>query len=224
MEPLGGRDRGMSYRVKEIFHSLQGEGAMSGRAAVFCRFSGCNLWSGREADRAAAVCRFCDTDFIGTDGLGGGVFADADALADAVAACWRDATTDDGGVPYVVCTGGEPFLQLDEALIAALHARGFAVAAETNGTRVAPPGLDWICVSPKAGSDLAQRRGDELKVVWPQPDLDLAALSNLDFTHVFLQPMDGSDTADALSACVAYCRAHPRWRLSLQAHKLAGIP
>ncbi len=213
----------MSYRVKEIFHSLQGEGAMSGRAAVFCRFSGCNLWSGREADRATAVCRFCDTDFVGTDGPGGGVFATAGDLADAVAACWRGAT-DGSGEPYVVCTGGEPFLQLDPPLVDALHQRGFAVAAETNGTRPVPPGIDWICVSPKAGANLVQRRGDELKLVWPQPGLEPGELAGLDFTHFFLQPMDGADGAGALAACAAYCRAHPRWRLSIQIHKLAGIP
>lgn len=211
----------MTYAVKEIFHTLQGEGAMSGRAAVFCRFAGCNLWSGREADRAAAACRFCDTDFTGADA---GVFADAEALADAVAACWTGAVTGEPGHPYVVCTGGEPLLQLDAALIAALHARGFAVAVETNGTLPAPPGLDWICVSPKAGAPLRQQRGDEIKVVWPQPGLDLAALERLPFTHFFLQPMDGPEAAAATTACIAHCRAHPPWRLSLQTHKLIGIP
>ncbi len=210
------------YRVKEIFHTLQGEGAHAGRAAVFCRFAGCNLWSGRDKDRERATCRFCDTDFVGTDGPGGGDFATPEALAAAVAACWREAS--EGGVPYVVCTGGEPLLQLDEPLIAALHAEGFEVAVETNGTRPAPPGLDWICVSPKAGAPLAQAAGDELKLVWPQPGFDPAALAALAFRHFFLQPMDGPDAAANLAACVAYCRAHPRWRLSLQTHKLIGIP
>lgn len=210
------------YRVKEIFHTLQGEGAHAGRAAVFCRFAGCNLWSGRDKDRERAICRFCDTDFVGTDGPGGGDFATPEALAAAVAACWREAS--EGGVPYVVCTGGEPLLQLDEPLIAALHAEGFEVAVETNGTRAAPPGLDWICVSPKAGAPLAQAAGDELKLVWPQPGFDPAALAALAFRHFFLQPMDGPDAAANLAACVAYCRAHPRWRLSLQTHKLIGIP
>lgn len=210
------------YRVKEIFHTLQGEGAHAGRAAVFCRFAGCNLWSGREKDRERATCRFCDTDFVGTDGPGGGDFATPEALATAVAACWREAS--EGGVPYVVCTGGEPLLQLDEPLIAALHAEGFEVAVETNGTRAAPPGLDWICVSPKAGAPLVQTAGDELKLVWPQPGFDPAVLAALAFRNFFLQPMDGPDAAANLAACVAYCRAHPRWRLSLQTHKLIGIP
>ncbi|SBW11919.1 7-carboxy-7-deazaguanine synthase [uncultured Alphaproteobacteria bacterium] len=211
------------YRVKEIFHTLQGEGAHAGRAAVFCRFAGCNLWSGREKDRERAVCRFCDTDFLGTDGPGGGDFATPEALAAAVAACWED-SSDASGAPYVVCTGGEPLLQLDAPLIAALHAAGFAVAVETNGSRAAPPGLDWICVSPKAGAPLVQTAGDEFKLVWPQPAFDPQALAALAFDHFFLQPMDGPDAAANLSACVAYCRAHPRWRLSLQTHKLIGIP
>ncbi len=215
----------MGYAVKEIFHTLQGEGAQNGRAAVFCRFAGCNLWSGREEDRAKAVCTFCDTDFVGTDGDGGGRFAAAAALAAAVEACWLAA------VPpaqdrnrYVVCTGGEPLLQLDGALIDALHARDFEVAVETNGTQPAPPQLDWICVSPKAGAPLVQRSGDELKVVWPQEALELALLETLDFRHFFLQPMDGPARAAALDACVAWCRTHPRWRLGLQTHKLVGIP
>ncbi|WP_448188833.1 7-carboxy-7-deazaguanine synthase [Azospirillum sp. sgz301742] len=215
----------MSYAVKEIFHTLQGEGAQTGRVAVFCRFSGCNLWSGREDDRAAAICTFCDTDFVGMDGGGGGRFASADGLADAVEACWRDAVSpDDDGRRYVVCTGGEPLLQLDGALIDALHGRGFAVAVETNGTLPAPAGLDWICVSPKAGAPLAQRSGNELKVVWPQDGLDLAALGTLGFEHFFLQPMDGPGAADALALCLDWCRRHPRWRLGLQTHKLVGIP
>ncbi|MFA7428957.1 MAG: 7-carboxy-7-deazaguanine synthase [Rhodospirillaceae bacterium] len=213
----------MTYAVKEIFHTLQGEGAQAGRAAVFCRFAGCNLWSGREQDRAEAACQFCDTDFVGTDGPGGGKFATADALADAVRACW-DAAVVEGGTPYVVCTGGEPLLQLDGPLIDALHARGFEIAVETNGTQAAPPGLDWICVSPKAGTDLVQTSGSELKVVWPQPGLDLDALGRLAFTHHFLQPMDGPDQAAAIALCAATCQAHPRWRLSLQTHKLIGIP
>jgi len=217
----------VSYAVKEIFHTLQGEGAQTGRAAVFCRFSGCNLWSGRETDRAAATCTFCDTDFIGVDGVGGGRFATADALADAIEACWREAVSpDDDRRRYVVCTGGEPLLQLDAALIDTLHGRGFEVAVETNGTQPAPSGLDWICVSPKAGAFLAQRSGNELKVVWPQDGLALKALETLDFEHFFLQPMDGPSSAatDALAVCVDWCRRHPRWRLGLQTHKLVGIP
>lgn len=214
----------MAYRVKEIFHTLQGEGAHSGRAAVFCRFVGCNLWSGREEDRARAVCTFCDTDFLGLDGPGGGAFASADDLADAVRACWDDAVADDSGAPYVVCTGGEPLLQLDDAAIAALHARGFTVAVESNGTQAAPRGLDWICVSPKAGAPLKLTQGDELKLVWPQAGLDPAAFAQLGFAHFFLQPLDGADAKASLAACIAYCRAHPRWRLSLQSHKLIGIP
>lgn len=214
----------MAYRVKEIFHTLQGEGAHSGRAAVFCRFVGCNLWSGRAEDRARAVCGFCDTDFLGTDGPGGGAFATAGDLADAVRACWDAAVADDDGQPYVVCTGGEPLLQLDEPLVAALHARGFTVAVETNGTQAAPASLDWICVSPKSGAPLKLAAGSELKLVWPQDGLDPADFSHLGFTHFFLQPLDGPDAAANLAACVAYCRAHPRWRLSLQSHKLIGIP
>lgn len=210
----------MSYTVKELFLTLQGEGAQTGRVAVFCRFAGCNLWSGREADRATAVCRFCDTDFVGTDGEGGGRFASADLLADAIAACW-------GASPerrFVVFTGGEPLLQLDDALLAAVHARGFEAAVETNGTLPAPAGLDWICVSPKAGAELVQRHGDELKLVWPQPGLDPAVLALLDFRHCLLQPMDGPDRAANTQAAIAWCLAHPRWRLSLQTHKMIGIP
>ncbi|WP_088342593.1 MULTISPECIES: 7-carboxy-7-deazaguanine synthase [Rhodomicrobium] len=212
----------MVYAVKEIFYTLQGEGAQSGRAAVFLRFAGCNLWTGREQDRENAVCRFCDTDFVGTDGTGGGKFAGPEALAEAVAGLWpADAIR---GRPYVVCTGGEPLLQLDAPLIDALHARGFEIAIETNGTLAAPPGIDWICVSPKGRAPLAQRSGDELKFVYPQTDADPASLEALDFTHFFLQPMDGPRLAANLAETVAYCLAHPRWRLSLQTHKLAGIP
>ncbi|MGC2857182.1 7-carboxy-7-deazaguanine synthase [Novispirillum sp. DQ9] len=213
----------MTYAVKEIFHTLQGEGAQTGRAAVFCRFSGCNLWSGREQDRAEAACRFCDTDFVGTDGPGGGKFATPDALAAAVRACW-DAHAGPGGVPYVVCTGGEPLLQLDSPLIAALHAQGFEIAVETNGTQAAPPGIDWICVSPKAGAPLVQTSGAELKLVWPQDGFDLAALEALDFARFYLQPMDGPAQAANTALCAATCQARPRWRLSLQTHKLIGIP
>lgn len=204
----------MTYTVKELFYTLQGEGAQAGRAAVFLRFAGCNLWSGREEDRAAAQCRFCDTDFLGGDKYG-----DAPALADAVAALWPG-----GGVPYVVCTGGEPTLQLDDALIAALHARGFEIAVETNGTRPLPDGLDWVCVSPKAGTALVVTSGDEVKLVWPQAGIDPAALAGLAFRHAFLQPLDGADRAANTAACVRYCLTHPRWRLSLQAHKIIGIP
>ena len=209
----------MAYAVKEMFATLQGEGAQAGRASVFCRFAGCNLWSGREADRAEATCRFCDTDFVGTDGVGGGRYADATALAAAIAACWP------GGDAhrYVVFTGGEPLLQLDPALLDAVHARGFEAAIETNGTLAAPPGIDWICVSPKAGAPLVQRSGAELKLVFPQPGLDPAALLALEFRHHWLQPMDGPDQAAHTAAAVAHCLAHPRWRLSLQTHKLIGI-
>jgi 7-carboxy-7-deazaguanine synthase (Cx14CxxC type) len=210
----------MAYSVKEIFYTLQGEGAETGRPAVFCRFSGCNLWSGREADRANATCRFCDTDFVGTDGDGGGRFADAAALADAVAARWP---ADAGGDRYVVCTGGEPLLQLDAALIEALHARGFAVAVETNGTLPAPPGLDWICVSPKAGAPLALTEGDELKLVVPQEGLEPASLERLRFRRFSLQPMDGPELARNLRLAIELCLARPRWRLSLQTHKLIGV-
>lgn len=209
----------MSYSVKEIFFTLQGEGAQAGRAAVFCRFAGCNLWSGREADRAGAVCNFCDTDFVGTDGPGGGKFAAAEALAQAVAGLWPG-----GGKPYVVCTGGEPLLQLDAALVDALHARGFEVAVETNGTQPAPPGLDWICVSPKAGESLQLTSGDELKLVYPQPLAPPDRFESLAFRHFFLQPMDGPDQAENTRRAAAYCLAHPRWRLGVQMHKLVGLP
>ena len=210
----------MAYAVKEMFATLQGEGAQAGRAAVFCRFAGCNLWSGRERDRAEATCRFCDTDFVGTDGENGGRFEDAAALAAAIAACWT------GGPAhrYVVFTGGEPLLQLDRALLDAIRGHGFAVAVETNGTLEAPGGIDWICVSPKAGAPLVQRSGAELKLVFPQAHVDPGALARLDFRHFWLQPMDGPARAANTAAAVAYCLAHPHWRLSLQTHKMIGIP
>lgn len=214
----------MTYSVKELFYTLQGEGAHSGRAAVFCRFTGCNLWSGREDDRATAQCQFCDTDFIGTDGEGGGKFATAGDLATAIAACWAATATPGSGTPYVICTGGEPLLQVDSPLIDALHHRGFEIGVETNGTQPAPAGLDWICVSPKAGTPLVLTSGDELKVVWPQAGHDLDALGRLDFKHFFLQPMDGPDRDSALATCIATCHRTPRWRLSLQTHKMIGIP
>lgn len=211
----------MTYSVKEIFYTLQGEGGQSGRAAVFCRFAGCNLWSGREEDRATAVCTFCDTDFVGTDGPGGGKFADAPALATAVAAQWPAGA---GGKPLVVCTGGEPLLQLDDAAVTALHAQGFEVAVETNGTQPAPAGLDWICVSPKATAALVLTRGHELKLVFPQPEAMPDRFEHLDFQHFFLQPMDSVLKRQYTDQAVAYCMAHPRWCLSLQTHKLLGIP
>jgi 7-carboxy-7-deazaguanine synthase (Cx14CxxC type) len=211
----------VTYSVKEIFYTLQGEGAQAGRAAVFCRFAGCNLWSGREADRAGAVCRFCDTDFVGTDGPGGGRFATADALADAVARAWP---SEAGGRPLVVCTGGEPLLQLAVPAIAALHRRGFEVAVETNGTQPVPAGIDWVCVSPKADAPLVVTTGDELKLVFPQDGAPPERYAGLGFRHFFLQPMDGPHTARHTAAAVAYCLAHPTWRLSLQTHKLLGIP
>ena len=211
----------MSYAVKEIFYTLQGEGANSGRPAVFCRFSGCNLWSGRESDRAEAVCRFCDTDFVGTDGLAGGRFAGAADLARAVAAAWPP---DGGREPrFVVCTGGEPLLQLDDALLAALHAEGFQVAVETNGTLAPPAGIDWLTVSPKAGAPLVADRGDELKLVYPQEGVDPEQYLALGFSRFFLQPMDGPAVEANTAAALRYCLAHPRWRLSLQTHKLLGI-
>ncbi len=210
----------MSYAVKEIFKTLQGEGGFSGRAAVFCRFSGCNLWSGREHDRPDAVCTFCDTDFVGTDGSLGGRFAGADELAAAIAGAWGDGV--DGR--FVVLTGGEPLLQVDGDLVAALHRRDFMIAVETNGTISPPQGLDWICVSPKAGAPLAVRRGCELKLVYPQPGLSPDELQDLDFEHFWLQPMDGPDRTANTAAAVSYCLDHPRWRLSVQTHKLIGIP
>jgi 7-carboxy-7-deazaguanine synthase (Cx14CxxC type) len=210
----------MSYAVKELFKTLQGEGAQAGRAAVFCRFAGCNLWSGREEDRAEAVCRFCDTDFVGMDGPGGGRFADAEALAAAIAACWGAGA----GRRYVVFTGGEPLLQLDAPLVEAVHRAGFEIAVETNGTLEPPPGLDWICVSPKAGAEWRLKRGHELKLVYPQPALPPDGLEALDFRHFWLQPMDGPDRVANTGRAVEYCLGHPAWRLSLQTHKLIGIP
>jgi 7-carboxy-7-deazaguanine synthase (Cx14CxxC type) len=207
------------YAVKEIFYTLQGEGANAGRAAVFCRFAGCNLWSGREQDRAGADCQFCDTDFVGVDGAGGGKFATAGELAAACAA-----STSNVGAGLVVLTGGEPMLQVDAALIDALHAHGFTIAIETNGTLPVPRSIDWICVSPKAGAALQQRSGDELKLVYPQPDLPPEAIAALPFTHRFLQPMDGPDVEVNTARAIAYCKQHPGWRLSLQTHKLLGIP
>lgn len=211
----------MAYRVKEIFYTLQGEGAHAGRPAVFCRFALCNLWTGRERDRPRAVCQFCDTDFVGTDGPDGGVFRTPAALADAVAARWP-ADADDVR-PYVVCTGGEPLLQLDAAAVEALHGRGFEVAIETNGTRDAPPGIDWICMSPKAGAPLRLLAGDELKLVYPQPGAEPEWFAELAFTHLMLQPMDGPDVEANTQAAIDYCLAHPRWRLSLQTHKILKI-
>lgn len=211
----------MSYAVKELFYTLQGEGAQTGRAAVFCRFAGCNLWTGREEDRAEAVCTFCDTEFVGTDGPGGGRFASADALADAVLAAWPLGA---GGVPYVVCTGGEPLLQLDAPLVDALHHRGIAVAVETNGTQEPPAGLDWICVSPKAAAPLVLTAGNELKLVYPQPLAMPERFEALAFDHFYLQPMDGPDREGNTEAALRYCLAHPRWKMSLQTHKLLGIP
>ena len=210
----------MSYQVKEIFYTLQGEGANAGRPAVFCRFAGCNLWSGREQDRATAVCRFCDTDFVGTDGTLGGKYADADALVHQIAALWPAGDTRHR---FVVMTGGEPLLQVDDALIAALHAQGFFIAVETNGTLAAPAGIDWVCVSPKAGAPWVQRSGHELKVVWPQPGTDLDALEAADFIHRYLQPMDNLLRADNTEKCIALCLQRPAWRLSLQTHKITGI-
>ena len=230
----------MSYQIKEIFYTLQGEGANTGRPAVFCRFAGCNLWSGREEDRANATCKFCDTDFVGTDGTLGGKFVTAAELAAQIAALWPvtaavsagsviDAGTSGGGATsagaqrLVVLTGGEPLLQVDAALIDALHAQQFEIAVETNGTIAAPPGLDWICVSPKAGATWVQREGQELKVIWPQPGINLAELARGNFSHRFLQPMDNVLQRENTEACIAACLADPVWRLSLQTHKLTGI-
>lgn len=209
----------MSYAVKEIFLTLQGEGAHAGRTAVFCRFSGCNLWTGREQDRATAVCQFCDTDFVGTDGTLGGRYANADELAAAIAAQWEGPQNH----RYTVLTGGEPLLQVDTALIEALHARGFTIAIETNGTIEPPPGLDWICVSPKAGSELVVRKGHELKLVYPQADNTPEDFAGLEFERFSLQPMDGPDIAQSTQAAIAYCLRHPQWRLSVQTHKTLGI-
>lgn len=215
----------MAYKVKETYYTLQGEGAQTGRAAVFCRFAGCNLWSGREQDRAQAACTFCDTDFVGLDGPGGGRFADGGALADHILGVWA-AAGDGSGRRYVVFTGGEPTLQLDDAVCDALHARGFEVAIETNGTRPVPAGVDWICVSPKPRSTVVQTRGDELKLVYPQPEPEVqpARFAGWAFDHFFLQPLDAPGAAQHTAAAADYCRRHPRWRLSLQTHKLIGLP
>lgn len=217
----------MSYAVKEIFYTLQGEGAQAGRAAVFCRFAGCNLWSGREMDRSTAICRFCDTDFLGVDGHGGGKFESAQELAVAIKQQWPEESGLAGsgrGKRFVVCTGGEPLLQLDAALIEALHAGRFEVAVETNGTIAAPAGLDWICVSPKAGTRLVQRSGDELKLIYPQADADPTEFEALPFKHFFLQPMDGPSRAVNTELALRCCLDRPQWRLSLQTHKFLGIP
>jgi 7-carboxy-7-deazaguanine synthase (Cx14CxxC type) len=214
----------MTYSVKEIYFTLQGEGARTGRPAVFLRFAGCNLWSGREADRRGAICNFCDTEFVGTDGPGGGKFRTADALADAVAGAWPGDPSEDHA--YVVCTGGEPLLQLDEAAIAALHRRGFEVGVETNGTLAAPEGIDWLCVSPKGVAEVVQRQGDELKLVYPQKEAAAQpeCFDGLSFTYFYLQPLDDADLEAHTREVVEYCQEHPRWRLSLQTHKLIGIP
>lgn len=209
----------MTYAVKEIFLTLQGEGVQAGRRAVFCRFSGCNLWSGREQDRAKAVCKFCDTDFVGTDGTLGGKYVDAAALVRVVAASWGEGEGD----RFVVLTGGEPMLQVDDALIDALHGAGFTIAIETNGTHAVPRSIDWICVSPKAGSDLVQASGDELKLVWPQSGSDLDRLVSLDFAHRLIQPLDDANAADNVRACIDLVLGDPRWRLSVQTHKALGL-
>ncbi len=209
----------MTYAVKEIFLTLQGEGAQAGRRAVFCRFAGCNLWTGREQDRARAICKFCDTDFVGTDGTLGGKYADAAALAVVIAECWGEGGDD----RYVVLTGGEPMLQVDAALIDVLHAHGFTIAIETNGTFAVPRSIDWICVSPKAGSPLVQTSGDELKLVWPQPGSDVERLAGLDFTHRLVQPLDDPNAAENVRQCIDLVMADPRWRLSLQTHKSLGL-
>ncbi|WP_208026813.1 7-carboxy-7-deazaguanine synthase [Rhabdothermincola sediminis] len=215
-----------TYAVKEVFATLQGEGARTGRVAVFCRFARCNLWSGLERDRSRATCRFCDTDFVGTDGPGGGVFRSASALAEHVAATWPAPADHPGGSDsrYVVCTGGEPLLQLDRPLVDALHEHGFEVAIETNGTLPVPPGVDWVCVSPKAGTELVVAGGDELKLVFPQEGAEPDRFAHLDFDHFFLQPMDGPDIRANTELAIRYCLDHPRWRLSVQTHKLLGIP
>jgi len=212
----------MAYSVKEAFYTLQGEGGQTGRAAVFCRFAGCNLWSGREADRDQAICRFCDTDFVGTDGMGGGRFESPEALAAHVASLWPAGSST--GQPLVVCTGGEPLLQLDEPLVAALHQRGFEIAVETNGTQSAPVGIDWLCVSPKAGAELVLTSGTELKLVFPQPGAMPDRFAHLDFKLFYLQPMDGLERTRNTRLAVEYCLAHPQWRLSVQTHKTVGIP
>jgi len=212
----------MSYKIKEIFYTLQGEGAQAGRPAVFCRFTGCNLWTGREADRHKAICQFCDTDFVGMDGLNGGVFETAEALAEKVASLWPAPLS--VGKPYVVCTGGEPLLQLDEPLIDAFHQKGLEVAVETNGTVAAPAGIDWICLSPKARTDLVIQKGEELKLVFPQADAEPEGYEHLDFTHFYLQPMDGPLIDINTQLTLDFCLQHPQWRLSLQTHKILQIP
>ena len=219
----------MAYSVKEIFYTLQGEGGQAGRAAVFCRFAGCNLWSGREEDRASAACTFCDTDFIGTNGIGGGKFTDATALAQRIAEEWTATSTTPSQHRFVVLTGGEPLLQVDAALIHALHLQGFTIGVETNGTLEAPPGIDWLCVSPKGQAPLALNRGQELKLVYPQPGIDPGQFENLNFSYFYLQPQDPRNGSVELAnantqACIDYCRTHPQWRLSLQTHKWLGIP
>jgi len=211
----------MTYAVKEIFFTLQGEGANSGRTAVFCRFAGCNLWSGQEEDRATAVCKFCDTEFVGVDGVNGGKYRSAEELVAQVERTWL---AKDKSRRFVVCTGGEPLLQIDSALIEALHERGFEVAVETNGTVTAPARLDWICVSPKAGSTVIQRSGDELKLVFPQSGAEPREFEDWDFEHFFLQPMDGPQVGENTALAVQYCLEHPQWRLSLQTHKFIRIP
>jgi 7-carboxy-7-deazaguanine synthase len=213
----------MTYTVREIYFTLQGEGTHTGRAAVFLRFAGCNLWSGREEHRAEAVCRFCDTEFVGTGGPNGGKYGSAQELAARVASLWPGG--DSGGLPYVICTGGEPLLQLDEALIAALHGAGFEIGVETNGTIAAPPGIDWLCVSPKGAAKLVQTSGDELKLVFPQEEAESRPenFEDLAFTHFYLQPLDDPELAENTASAVAYCLAHPRWKLSVQTHKVLGI-
>ena len=221
-----------TYAVKEVFYTLQGEGARTGRPAVFCRFSRCNLWSGRENDRQGATCQFCDTDFVGTDGPGGGLFHDAASLAEHVADRWPSGErpsgehrpSDEHSVRYVVCTGGEPLLQLDPPLLDALHERDFEIAIETNGTILVPPGVDWVCMSPKANAETIVTEGDELKLVFPQPGAEPERFESMSFEHFFLQPMAGTETARNTALAVEYCLAHPKWRLSLQTHKLLGIP
>jgi 7-carboxy-7-deazaguanine synthase len=216
----GAGELNVSYQVKEIFYTLQGEGANAGRPAVFCRFAGCNLWSGREEDRVTAQCRFCDTDFVGTDGTSGGKYSNALALVEKISAMWPPADTQHR---FVVLTGGEPLLQVDEPLIAALHEAGFRIAVETNGTVEPPPGIDWLCVSPKAGAAWVLKQGHELKLVWPQPGFDLNAMSQLSFEHHYLQPMDGPLQAENIDKCITQCMVTPAWKLSIQTHKMTGI-
>jgi 7-carboxy-7-deazaguanine synthase (Cx14CxxC type) len=212
----------MSYRIKEIFYTLQGEGTHTGRPAVFCRFSGCNLWSGREEDRHSAVCRFCDTDFVGVDGPGGGSYASPDQVVEAILARWPGGAA--ATSPFVVCTGGEPLLQLDASLVEALHARNIVIALETNGTLPVPAGIDWVCVSPKANAGLAVLAGDELKLVYPQNGLNPATFQHLEYGHFLLQPMDGPDRESNTRIAMEYCLEHPVWKLSLQVHKILGLP